>query len=130
MNDETAGWLRYADENARSAEILLAAGLLNPAIQNAQQAVEKSLKALRIARGLGLRRTHCIRDLNRDLAAVNLDVGLTDEECELLDSVYTGSRYPGDSVFADFPPDPAIARRCVDLALRTLVAAQRTTLTM
>ncbi len=48
MNGETQLWSRYAEENLRSAEILLESGLFNPCLQNAQQAVEKFLKALLI----------------------------------------------------------------------------------
>lgn len=43
MSDEARTWLRYAEENRRSARLLLDHGLLNPGLQNAQQAVEKSL---------------------------------------------------------------------------------------
>jgi len=49
MSDEAGTWLRYTEENLRSARLLLEHGLLNPCLQNAQQAVEKSLKAVLIA---------------------------------------------------------------------------------
>ena len=52
MSDEARTWLRYAEENLRSARLLLDHGLLNPCLQNAQQAVEKSLKAVLIARAI------------------------------------------------------------------------------
>ncbi len=125
MSGEAAPWLRYAAENYRAARILFDAGLLNPALQNSQQAVEKSLKAVRVHRGMGVRRTHSIRDLNRDLIAAGCDVGLAEDDSELLDSIYTGSRYPGDSVFAEFPSDMAVAATCLDIARRTLDVAQR-----
>ena len=125
MNDDVAVWLNYATENYQAAEILLGGGLLNPSLQNSQQTVEKALKAVRVHHRMGVKRTHSIRDLNRDLLAAGLDVGLAQDECELLDSIYTGARYPGDSVFAAFPPDRAVASQCLELAGRTLSAARR-----
>jgi len=46
MKDETKKWLDYADENLRSAKLLLDNKLFNPCLQNVQQAVEKMLKAI------------------------------------------------------------------------------------
>jgi HEPN domain-containing protein len=42
MKDETKKWLEYADENLRSAGLLLGSDLFNPYLQNVQQAVEKT----------------------------------------------------------------------------------------
>jgi len=46
MSAEARRWLGYAEENRRAAELCLQANLFNPCLQNAQQAVEKALKAL------------------------------------------------------------------------------------
>ncbi|OIP03431.1 MAG: hypothetical protein AUJ96_14670 [Armatimonadetes bacterium CG2_30_66_41] len=51
MPDETTAWLRYARENLTSSEVLLERSLLNPCLQNAQQAVEKALKAALLRQG-------------------------------------------------------------------------------
>lgn len=48
MRKDTETWLNYAVENIRSAEILLDNALFNPSLQNAQQAIEKLLKAVLI----------------------------------------------------------------------------------
>ena len=45
MKDETKRWLYFAEENLRSAKILLESSIFNPTLQNVQQAVEKMLKA-------------------------------------------------------------------------------------
>ena len=42
MKDETKKWLEYADENLRSARLLIDNELFNPCLQNVQQAVEKT----------------------------------------------------------------------------------------
>jgi HEPN domain-containing protein len=38
MKNETRAWLDYADENLKSAEVLLRNGLFNACLQNIQQA--------------------------------------------------------------------------------------------
>lgn len=98
MSDEAAIWLRYARENLQVAEMPLGAGLLNPRLQNCQQAVEKALQAVRVRQNLAVRRTHSIRELRRDLVKAGLETGLREEDCELLDSIYVVSKYPLDSV--------------------------------
>jgi len=46
MKDDTLAWLSYADENFDVAKLSLAHDHLNACLHNAQQAVEKYLKAL------------------------------------------------------------------------------------
>jgi hypothetical protein len=76
MSDEAGTWLRYAEENLRSARLLLEHGLLNPCLQNAQQAVEKALKAILIARAIPLRRTHSIqRSISVQVTEANVGSG-------------------------------------------------------
>lgn len=41
MKNETRKWLDYAEENLKSAKILMDSGLYNPCLQNVQQGVEK-----------------------------------------------------------------------------------------
>jgi HEPN domain-containing protein len=105
MSDEACIWLRYVEENLRSARLLLEHGLLNPCLQNAQQAVEKSLKAILTARAIPVRRTHSIQELANLLAANGLPSGVTAEECNLLDAIYLPSKYPLGSALPDFEPD-------------------------
>ena len=124
MSDEALVWLQYARENLQVAEMTLQIGLLNPCLQNAQQAVEKTLKAIRVHRMIPPKRTHSIRDLNRDLVIVGLETGLSEEDCELLDSIYVVSKYPLDSVLPDSPPDSSICKRCVELAKRVISIAE------
>jgi HEPN domain-containing protein len=125
MSAEALIWLRYAAENLRSAPLLLAHGLWNPCLQNAQQAVEKSLKAVLIARALPLRRTHSIQDLANILAAHGLPIGITAEEGDLLDAIYLPSRYPLGSALPDFVPDEEVCRQCVQIAEKVSTLARR-----
>ena len=56
MNDEVGSWVRYAEENLRTARLCLDDGLLNPAIQNAQQAVEATKVADGVIQGASVMR--------------------------------------------------------------------------
>jgi HEPN domain-containing protein len=105
----------------------LQSGLLNPCLQNAQQTVEKALKAIWVHRVMPVRRTHSIRELNRDLEMTGLETGLREEDCNLLDSIYVSSKYPLDSVLPYSLPDIGIARRCLGLARQILALAENAT---
>ena len=128
MNDEAKDWLSYAEENLRVAALTLKSRLLNSCIQNAQQATEKALKTLALARRLPLKKTHSIRELRDDLALAGLPTELSDDECDLLDSVYLPSKYPMGSVLPRFDPDERLARQCFQIAER-IVACARSALT-
>lgn len=125
MNAEAHGWLRYAEESRQAAELCLESALLNPCLQNAQQAVEKALKALCLAAGSPLKKTHSISELRGDLLGQGVDVGLAEEDAELLDSIYLPSKYPLGSALPNFEPDRAMARRCLSIADRILAEANR-----
>ncbi|MEA3232261.1 MAG: HEPN domain-containing protein, partial [Thermodesulfobacteriota bacterium] len=62
MKDEAQIWISYADENVDVAALSLNHGHLNACLQNAQQAVEKYLKAFIIELDLPFLRTHSVRE--------------------------------------------------------------------
>jgi len=119
MNDETLDWIRYARENHQAAKLMLDHGLMNLCLQNCQQATEKFLKALVVESGMPLHRTHSIRQLVAWLSKSHLAVDLSEEDCDLLDSIYLPSKYPLGSAIPRFDPDTAICRRCLALVERT-----------
>jgi HEPN domain-containing protein len=108
MKDDTRLWLKYADENLKSAKVLKDNSLFNPCLQNIQQAVEKFLKAVIIEHGFEFRKTHSINELNAIIASHGIIVDLQKEECHFLDSVYLPSKYPISSALPDFEPDVRI----------------------
>jgi HEPN domain-containing protein len=118
MKNEAGVWFRYARENLESARVLLDHGLINPCLQSAQQAVEKMLKAMLIELGVQVRRTHSIRELATILAQMGLKIPVTDDDADLLDSIYLPSKYPLGSVLPDFEPDRNVCSRCIDVASR------------
>lgn len=118
MKDETTIWLEYADENLASARILLDSGLYNPCLQNVQQCVEKSLKAVLIELYADLIKTHSISRLKQMLTENGTDINITDDECDFLDSVYLPSKYPIGSIIPEYNPDADICRDCIAIADR------------
>ncbi|ABQ24798.1 HEPN domain-containing protein [Geotalea uraniireducens] len=116
MKKDTELWLQYADENLKSAEVLLESDLYNSSLQNAQQSVEKYLKAVLIEKAAGLTRTHSIRELAGLLAGLGVHLSMTDDDIDLLDSIYLPSKYPAFSVLPRFMPDQSVCRQCLGIA--------------
>ena len=118
MKDETRAWLNYAAENLAVAELSLTHNYLNSCLHNAQQAVEKYLKALLIEQEIPFKKAHTIFVLWQSLADKGLETGLTEEDCTLLDSVFMPSRYPLFSILPDGMPDHETCEQCIRIALR------------
>lgn len=94
MRGETSTWMRYAEENLHSAKLLLEAGYQNTSLQNTQQSIEKYLKALILEKSGKLKKTHSIKELKNILKEMNISVSLSDDEIELIDSIYIPTKYP------------------------------------
>jgi len=118
MNDEAKTWLGYANENLASAKVLLDNELYNPCLQNVQQAVEKMLKAVLLESHEKPKKTHSIGELMAALRQRSRTLAITDDEADLLDSIYLPSKYPLGNVLPDFEPDQALCRRCLGIAER------------
>ncbi len=118
MKDETRIWLRYADENLKSAKLLSDNQLFNPCLQNIQQAIEKFLKAVIIEFSMEFRKTHSINELKTIITGKDIDIDLTEDECDFLDSIYLPSKYPLSSALPDFEPDLEISNQYITVAER------------
>ena len=118
MKDETSLWIKYAEENFKSSKILLESFLFNPSLQNAQQAIEKYLKAYFIENGLKLQKTHSIFSLAEIIKKDDVFIDISEDDIDLIDSIYMTSKYPFGSVLPDFEPDEDICKRCIDIAYR------------
>ena len=118
MKNETKAWLDYDDENMKSAEVLLQNGLFNACLQNIQQAAEKHLKSLLIERGTGLIKSHSIRQLINALAEHQITITMSEDEIDLIDSIYLPSKYPLMSVLPKFLPDKKLCEKCINIAFQ------------
>jgi len=116
MKDETQVWLSYADENLSMSRLGLEHGHLNACLQNAQQAVEKYLKAVIVERNLEFRRTHSIHELTGICSSAGISIKMTKEEGQLIDSIYVPSKYPAYSALPDTYPDPEICEKGLEIA--------------
>ena len=120
MKEDTKIWIQYSTANLEAAKVLLDSNLFNPALQNVQQSIEKSLKAIFIEKGIKLRKSHGILELRNILSVKKIDVDLSEDECDLLDSIYLTSKYPVGSALPDFYPDKDITKKCIAIAERVL----------
>ena len=118
MKDPTKKWLEYADENLRSAKVLLDNELFNPCLQNVQQAVEKMLKAVLSESGIKIKKTHSINELVTILAENGMKVRIEEDERDLIDSIYLPSKYPVGGILPDFEPDMQTCVQSVAIAER------------
>jgi len=116
MKDEARKWLQYADENLKSAEILLDNNLFNPCLQNVQQAVEKSLEAVLVELSVKFRKTHSINELMMLVTENAIDIDITDNDRDLLDSIYLPSKYPLGGILPEFEPNHEICQKCLIIA--------------
>ena len=116
MKDETRTWLTFADENLDVAGLALKHGHLNACLQNAQQAVEKYLKAVIIERDFEFRRTHSIRELVGILSDQGIGVNISEDETDLMDTIYLPSKYPIYSALPHAAPEPEISKDALKIA--------------
>jgi HEPN domain-containing protein len=116
LKDETKIWLTYSKENLDSAKVLLKSELFNPCLQNVQQSIEKSLKALLIENSLKLKRTHSIFELKNILLNNGVLIEISDEDCEFLDSIYVPSKYPVSSVLAHYEANKKMCTKGISIA--------------
>ena len=92
--------------------------LYNPSLQNAQQSIEKHIKAYCIEKGLKLQKTHNILSLNEILKENDVFLNITDDDIDLIDSIYLSSKYPFGSVLPNFEPSIDICLKCIQIANR------------
>jgi len=116
MKAETKQWINYANENLESAKILSESFLYNPSLQNTQQSIEKYIKSYFIEKGLKLQKTHNIMSLNEILKQNKIFLNITDDEIDLIDSIYLSSKYPFGSVLPHFEPNQEICIKCINIA--------------
>jgi HEPN domain-containing protein len=121
-------WLRRARSNlARASQGQVTPDvLLEDACFDAQQAVEKALKALLVMRGVQVPRTHAISQLITMLAELGFDVPEEVQEASALTDYAVAARYPGPSepvLAEDHEEAVAIAKAVVSRASGIFSAA-------
>ena len=123
--DEIHEWFFYAEENLAAARVLLDAGYLNPCLHEAQQAAEKALKTIVLAKRMPLKKTHSIREIKAILFDAGVELDVSNDDCMLMDSIYLPSKYPLGSSLPECEPDKEICSHCIDVAHRAVNMARR-----
>lgn len=124
MKNETLIWYHYALENLESAKVLLGSHLFNPCLQNIHQSIEKVLKAIIIEKSLEFKRTPDILELKHLLVKNKIQVDLSDNECDFLNSIYLPSKYPIGSVLPDYLPDEQICKEAISIAEKVIASVE------
>ena len=96
MKQITRDWLESASLDIESIKYLLQnERLASPVAFHAQQAIEKSLKALIEEYGDRVPKVHSLSKLF-EICSIYIDLQFDDDLVIALDSLYIESRYPGD----------------------------------
>lgn len=86
-------WLYFAEEDLKSAKILMREGIYNQVAFHSQQCAEKCLKAL-IEKHTIVPKIHKLLDLLELCIKSEPEVEVFSEELTSLDKFYTSTRYP------------------------------------
>jgi HEPN domain-containing protein len=96
MREAAAAWMAFASRDLEAARLLVGNEYVANVVSfHAQQCVEKCLKALLEETGADIPRIHSIVKLLDLLSAeTQQSLGIDEEDLDLVDSVYTDTRYP------------------------------------
>ena len=119
MKASTKQWLEFAQTDLRSCENNLNDEFVTNVVAfHAQQAVEKGFKALIEEKGIRMSRIHSLIRLYELIESFLLS-SVSETELEMLDSIYTSSRYPGDiGLLSTGKPSMAESKELYEIALK------------
>ncbi len=93
MNERVKKWLSFAEEDLKTASIVLKEEIYNQACFHSQQCAEKCLKALIESKGK-VPKVHRFLELLSICKKSGFDIEKWRDSLEFLDKFYTISRYP------------------------------------
>lgn len=94
MKGRHRNYLIFADEDLKSAKVLLKERLYNQVCFHCQQCAEKSLKSfIKLREGI-VPRIHGISELLGNCAKHNKEFRVLSEECKFMERFYIPTRYP------------------------------------
>jgi HEPN domain-containing protein len=93
INSDLEKWLKFCDEDLRAADATLKDNVFSAVCFHAQQAVEKAIKAVLLAKSGKVPRDHSVLRL-AEMSDDKELFGLHKEELEFLDMFYVPTRYP------------------------------------
>ncbi len=131
MNERVANWFRFAEEDLKSAKILLKEEIYNKVCFHSQQCAENSLKAFLVSRRKKPPKTHSLIELLRLVAANHRGFQHFEAPCRRLDQFYLPTRY-ADALVGTLPeglPMEKHAREAIEAAESLLLAVRKATWT-
>jgi len=87
-------WARFAEDDLRSAKVLLEEGIFNEVCFHSQQCAEKILKAFLVLNGAFVPKTHRLVDILGECIKANAELENVRHDCLVLDQFYIPTRYP------------------------------------
>lgn len=93
MNERVKQWLSFADDDLKTARLVLKEAIYNQACFHSQQCAEKCLKALLESKGK-VPKVHRLLELLTICQESGFDIEKWRPHLEFLDKFYTVSRYP------------------------------------
>lgn len=88
-------WLEFADYDLKTARWELKGKIYTSACYACQQAAEKALKALTLAKREIVPKVHSLDRLMSELKRIGVNVSEIEKEAQELDKYYIFTRYPG-----------------------------------
>lgn len=88
-------WLEFADYDIKTAKWDLKGKIYTSSCYAAQQAAEKSIKALILSKGTVIPKVHSLDRLLSELKKSKINTSLIKKEAQILDKYYISARYPG-----------------------------------
>ncbi len=111
-------WLEKAEDDLKFARVGLNEGFYSQVCFLSQQAVEKSLKAFLVSKGVLYPKTHKLTDLAEACSKLDEDLARFKKEFRILDEFYIPTRYPDalPGSLKGFSPSKKRAEEAVEMA--------------
>lgn len=92
---DVATWLEFSNYDLKTAKWNLKGKIYTSVCYASQQAAEKALKALILAKGEVAPKVHSLDRLISELKKMKVNVSQIEKEAQELDKYYISTRYPG-----------------------------------
>lgn len=95
FSTDAVTWLDFATYDLKTAKWNLEGKIYTSCCYAAQQAAEKALKALILAKGKVIPKVHSLDRLISELKSFGVNVSEIEKDTQALDKYYISTRYPG-----------------------------------
>jgi HEPN domain-containing protein len=124
FSTDAAAWLDFANYDFKTAKWNFEGKIYTSACYASQQAAEKALKALILAKGKVIPKVHNLDRLISELKSLGVDTRRIEKESQELDKYYISTRYPGQYGAPEGLYNKADAQSAVEAAWEILKFVQ------